>query len=177
MTDEQKLIFEQIDMEPVSVFDWKDQLPKMYEPFNAKWFNNSLPPISHAFVCEFCDMPREFAGICIDEAWAVKISKGRVTVRLGIRINSKLKCLSDHVRIALLHEMVHASGIQKQFCRCLSRSRSLRAPKGRTRRPTPPPPHLVAPAYPDTAAREAQEPRPEDSAWPAPVPTSPRFFR
>ena len=93
MTDEQKLIFEQMDMEPVSVFDWKDKLPKMYDMFNAKWFNNSLPPISPAFVCEFCDMPREFAGICIDEAWAAKISKGGVTVRLGIRINSKLQCL------------------------------------------------------------------------------------
>jgi hypothetical protein len=29
----------------------------------------------------------------------------------GIRINSALKVLSDHVRIALLHEMVHTSGI------------------------------------------------------------------
>ena len=36
MTDEQKLIFEQMDMEPVSVFDWKDKLPKMYDMFNAK---------------------------------------------------------------------------------------------------------------------------------------------
>ncbi len=100
-------------MTPVSVFDWKDELPKMYDMVNAKWFNNSLPPISPAFVCEFCDMPREFAGICIDEAGAAKISKGGVTVRLGIRINSKLQCLSEHVRIAVLHEMVHARGIQK----------------------------------------------------------------
>jgi hypothetical protein len=88
MTDEQKLIFEQMDMEPVRVFDWKDELPRMYDCFNAKWFNNCLPPISPVFVCEFCDMAREFAGICIDEARAAKISKGRVTVRLGIRINS-----------------------------------------------------------------------------------------
>ena len=67
MTDEQKLIFEHMDMEPVPVFDWKSELPEMYDRLNAKWFNNSLPPISAVFVCEFCDMPREFAGICIDK--------------------------------------------------------------------------------------------------------------
>jgi hypothetical protein len=58
-------------------------------------------------------MPRETAGICIDAGRAAKVSKDRVNVRPGIRINSKLQCLSDHVMIALLHEMVHASGIEK----------------------------------------------------------------
>jgi hypothetical protein len=113
MSDEQKLIFDWIDNLPVRVFDWDELLPKIYDSFNAQWFNSSLPPISDAFVCEFCDMPRETAGICIDAARAAKVSKDGVNVRPGIRINSKLQCVCDHVRIALLHEMVHASGIEK----------------------------------------------------------------
>jgi hypothetical protein len=36
-----------------------------------------------------------------------------IEVRPGIRINSKLQCLSDHVKITLIHGMVHASGIEK----------------------------------------------------------------
>jgi len=113
MTDEQNLISDWVGNLPVRVFDWDELLPKMYDSFNAKWFNNSLLPISDAFVCEFCDMPRETAGICIDADRAAKASRNGVNVRPGIRINAKLQCLSDHVRIALLHEMVHASGIEK----------------------------------------------------------------
>src|SRR5271165_2051476 len=109
MTDEQNLISDWVGNLPVRVFDWDELLPKMYDSFNAKWFNNSLLPISDAFVCEFCDMPRETAGICIDADRAAKASRNGVNVRPGIRINAKLQCLSDHVRIALLHEMVHAS--------------------------------------------------------------------
>ena len=113
MTEEQRLISDWIGMLPVRVFDWEEWLPKTYDLFNARWFKNSLPQISESFVCEFCDMPRETAGICIDAGRAAKVSRDGVTVRPGIRINSKLQCLSDHVRIALLHEMVHASGIEK----------------------------------------------------------------
>lgn len=113
MTAEQTLISDWIGNLPVTVFDWDELLPKIYDAFNAKWFNNSLPPISDTFVCEFCDMPRETAGICIDACRAAKVSKEGVNVRPGIRINSELQCLSDHVKVALLHEMVHASGIEK----------------------------------------------------------------
>jgi hypothetical protein len=113
MTDEQKLIFDWIDNLPVRVFDWDELLPMIYDSFNARWFNNSLPPISDAFVCEFCDMPSETAGICIDAGRAANVSTDGVNVRPGIRINSKLQCVGDHVRTALLHEMVHASGIEK----------------------------------------------------------------
>jgi hypothetical protein len=113
MAGEQRLIFEWIGGLPIAVFDWDEDLPKMYDLFNTKWFNNSLPPVSDAFVVEFCDMPRETAGICIDAVRAAKQSRDGVTIRPGIRINSKLQCLSDHVRIALLHEMVHASGVEK----------------------------------------------------------------
>jgi hypothetical protein len=100
MTDEQKLIWDWIGMLPVRVFDWNEALPKLYDSLNANWFKNSLPPISDAFVCEFCDMPRETVGISIDAVRAAKISRDGINVRPGIII-------------ALLHEMVHASGIEK----------------------------------------------------------------
>ncbi len=110
MTDEQQLIFDWIDGLPVIVPNWGIKLPKMYRELNAKFFGNTLPPLSASFVCEFCDMPRESAGIFIDATKAVAQSTATVKIRPGIRINSNLKCLSDHVRITLLHEMVHASG-------------------------------------------------------------------
>ena len=100
-------------MLPVRVFDWNEALPRLYEQLNAKWFEGSLPAVSEAFVCEFCDMPRETVGICIDPVRAAKISKDGIDVRPGIRISSHLKCSTQHVIVALLHEMAHASGIEK----------------------------------------------------------------
>jgi hypothetical protein len=113
MTNEQKLIWEWIGMLPTRIFDWNEVLPKMYDSLNAKWFKSSLPPISDSFVCEFCEMPRETVGICIDAARASKVSKDGISVRPGIRINPALQCSTEHVIIALLHEMIHASGIEK----------------------------------------------------------------
>jgi len=111
MTDEQKLIYEWIGMTPVIVPDWDRLLPEMYDSFNAAYFNNSLPSLSSTFVCEFCEMPREAAGIFLDADRAARRSTDSVKVKPGIRINSKLKELTDHVKISLLHEMIHASGI------------------------------------------------------------------
>jgi hypothetical protein len=110
MTDEGRLIFEWIGSLPVIVPDWRTRLPRMYDELNAKWFSNTLPPLSELFVCEFCERPRESAGIFIDANKAAEQSS--VKIRPGIRINADLKCLSDHVKIALLHEMVHASGVE-----------------------------------------------------------------
>jgi hypothetical protein len=112
MTAEQQLIFDWIGTVPVLVPNWEKRLPQMYNELNAKWFDKSLPPISDNFVCEFCDMPRDTAGIYIDEKDAAAQSTAAVKIRPGIRINSGLKILRDHVAIALLHEMVHVSGIR-----------------------------------------------------------------
>jgi hypothetical protein len=112
MTEEQQLIYNSIDDLPTLVPDWGKKLPEFYNCLNKDWFQSNLPALSDVFVCEFCDMPNETAGIFIDTNRAAKLSKPEVAVRPGIRINSKLQCLGDHVKIALLHEMIHASGIQ-----------------------------------------------------------------
>ena len=111
MTPEQRIISDWLGNRPVIVPNWDKRLPDLYNEFNAEWFNNSLPPLSAEFVCEFCEMPRESAGIFIDAARAKTISTADITVRPGIRINSGLQLLSSHVKIVLLHEMVHAAGI------------------------------------------------------------------
>jgi len=109
MTDEERLIFHSLDA-PAIVTNWDEGLPKMYDSFNACFFKGSLPSISETFVCVLGPLPREVAGVCLDANDASKISTNKVTVRPGIRINSKLECLTSHVAIALLHEMTHASG-------------------------------------------------------------------
>ncbi len=111
MTEEQQLIHNSIDNLPTPVPNWGKKLPELYNCFNKKWFQYTLPTLSDAFVCEFCDLPNETAGICIDSNRAASLSTNQVVVRPGIRINSRLQCLTDHVKIALLHEMIHASGI------------------------------------------------------------------
>jgi hypothetical protein len=112
MTEEEKCVYEWIDNLPTPVPDWRKELPAIYQSFNATWFKNALPALSDTFVCEFQDMPRESAGIYIGVDDATKLSSNGVTVRAGIRINSRLECLSDHVKIALLHEMIHARGFK-----------------------------------------------------------------
>jgi hypothetical protein len=111
MTQESRIIFDWIGELPIVDYDWDKRLPKLYEGLNEKWFNNRLPAVSGSFVVAFCEMPNESAGICIDAHRAREKSTEAVKVRPGIRINSNLKCLNDHVQIALLHEMVHADGI------------------------------------------------------------------
>jgi hypothetical protein len=112
MTGEQQLIFDWIADLPVRVPNWEKRLPMMYEELNMKWFDGTLPELTDDFVCEFCDMPRDSAGIFIDAETAEMRSTPDITIRPGIRINSALRVLRDHVKIALLHEMVHVSGIK-----------------------------------------------------------------
>jgi hypothetical protein len=112
MTKEHRIIYEAIgDVPTVYVSDWDAKLHRMYEGLNERWFEGKLPRISDSFVCEFCEMPNGNTGICVTEEWATKWSTEDCQVRPGIRINPGLKCSPEHVEIALIHEMVHASGI------------------------------------------------------------------
>jgi len=112
MTGEQQLIFDWIGSLPVAVPNWEKRLPQMYEELNAKWFNGAAPILGSTFVCEFCEMPRNTAGIYIDAKRAEAQSTAEIKIRPGIRINSVLQVLPDHVKIAMLHEMIHASGVE-----------------------------------------------------------------
>src|SRR5882757_5842372 len=111
MTEEQQLIFDVISNVPTSIYDSSVLLHRMYESLNEKWFGSALPQLSETFICEFCGMPREAAGIFLDVNRAQQYSIDTVKIRPGMRINSKLQEWTDHVKIALLHEMVHATGI------------------------------------------------------------------
>ena len=111
MTGEHRLIFNWIGSLPVLVPNWEKRLPALYDELNFKHFQGTLPTLCPDFVCEFCDMPQDSAGIYISPENAALQSTKDVTIRPGIRINSALQVLRDHVRIALLHEMVHAKGI------------------------------------------------------------------
>jgi hypothetical protein len=83
----------------------------MYGELNAARFAIALPELTDDFVCEFCDMPQDAPGIFIDANNAETQSTPEISIRHGIRINSALRILRDHVKIALLHEMIHVSGI------------------------------------------------------------------
>ena len=111
MTEEQRLIYEWIGELPVLVPNWEKRLPEMYEELNETLFQGSLPALGDDFVCEFCEMPQDTSGIFISQKHAAQQSTDKVHVRPGIRINSALCVLRDHVRIALLHEMIHAFGV------------------------------------------------------------------
>jgi hypothetical protein len=112
MSDEQRLIFEWIGILPVVIPNWEKRLPELYDELNGKWFDGKLPALTDEFVCEFCPMPRNTAGIFIDAETAQAQSTPETKIRPGIRINPALEVLPDHVKIALLHEMVHAGGIK-----------------------------------------------------------------
>ncbi|MDQ2835202.1 MAG: hypothetical protein M3Y50_15955 [Acidobacteriota bacterium] len=111
MTEEQRLIYEWIGQLPIVVPNWNKRLTEMYEELNTKWFQGVLPALSERFVCEFREMPRDTSGIFISEEHAAMQATDEIHVRPGIRINAALCVLRDHVKIALLHEMIHAAGI------------------------------------------------------------------
>ncbi len=111
MTDEQRRIYEWIGELPVVVPNWDKRLPEMYGDLNTRFFQGALPLLSDTFVCECCEMPRDTSGIFISAEHAAMQSTDRVHVRPGIRINAALCVLRDHLKIALLHEMIHAAGI------------------------------------------------------------------
>jgi hypothetical protein len=71
-----------------------------------RYYGDKAPDISEDFVCVFQKLPFDVTGITILEAKAQQLG-----VRKGIRINEKLKEFPSEAKVALLHEMIHASGI------------------------------------------------------------------
>lgn len=108
---EEEIIYQHLDNEPRFVSDASKRLREDYEVFNKEYFRASLQHLSESFICVFQDMPGDIAGAYICPDRAAKWSTKEAPVRPGIRINSKLKDFTPHVRIVLLHEMIHAYGI------------------------------------------------------------------
>ena len=112
MTNEEEIIYQYLDNVPRVVSDPSKKLREGYGVFNKKYFRAFLPHLSEFFICVFQDMPGDDAGPYIPPDLAVKLSTNETRVRPGIRINCKLKDFTPHVQIVLLHEMIHASGIE-----------------------------------------------------------------
>jgi hypothetical protein len=109
--NEEEIIYQHLDNVPHVVRDPGKQLREDYGIFNEEYFQKSLPHLSESFICVFQEMPGDDAGVYISPDRAEKMSTNQIAVRPGIRINSKLKDFTPHVRIVLLHEMIHACGI------------------------------------------------------------------
>jgi hypothetical protein len=82
-------------------------LASLYQEFRSKYFDNLVPELSIDFVCTFSRLPFDLAGACCLEKEAAQLG-----VKKGIRINEKLREFPAEVKVALLHEMVHAKGIR-----------------------------------------------------------------
>ena len=82
-------------------------LPARYVEFKEKYFKGCVPDLSDDFICAFQKLPFDVVGITFLEEDAQKAG-----VRKGIRINEKLKEFPNEAQVALLHEMIHASGIK-----------------------------------------------------------------
>ena len=108
---EEEIIYQYLDNVPRVVSDPSKKLRDDYGVLNKKYFQASLPDLSESFICVFQVMPGDIAGACITSDRAEKFSTKERRIRPGIRINSKLKDFTPHARIALIHEMIHASGI------------------------------------------------------------------
>jgi hypothetical protein len=79
-----------------------------YEEFKKRYFGDSVPELSESFVVEFVKLPFDVAGSSHLPEDAAKFG-----LRRGIRINEKLREFPAEAKAALLHEMIHATGIRK----------------------------------------------------------------
>ena len=82
-------------------------LSDCYQLFRKKYFANSVPELSTSFVCRFQKLPYDLAGITLLGEDATKRN-----VTEGIRINEKLREFPNEAKVALLHEMIHATGVR-----------------------------------------------------------------
>lgn len=93
-------------------------LAKAYTEFRKKYFGDSVPEISENFVVEFVKLPFDIAG-----ASHLPEDAAGFGIRRGIRVNEKLREFPAEAKVALLHEMIHATGIRRHgddFKRALS---------------------------------------------------------
>jgi len=83
-------------------------LPLLYLGFKHKYFGDSVPELSENFTCRFIKLPFDASGLCYLEKDAARLG-----VKMGIRINEKFQEFPAEAKVALLHEMIHATGIRK----------------------------------------------------------------
>ena len=82
-------------------------LAGLYLGFKKRYFGDSVPGLSENFVVEFVKLPFDVAG-----ASHLPTDAAKFGLRRGIRINEKLREFSAEAKVALLHEMIHATGVR-----------------------------------------------------------------
>jgi hypothetical protein len=83
-------------------------LNSLYGEFKDRYFGGSVPELSPSFTCAFSRLPFDVAGICFFGKDA-----SRLGIRPGIHINEKFREFPNEAKAALLHEMIHATGVRK----------------------------------------------------------------
>jgi hypothetical protein len=83
-------------------------ITSLYLDFRNKYFGDLAPELSEDFIVKFSKLPFDISGISYLAEDAAKVG-----VKRGIRINEKLREFPAEVKVALLHEMVHAGGVRK----------------------------------------------------------------
>ena len=81
-------------------------LQSTYKEFQDKYFGSKVPTLTNDFICVFQKLPYDVIAITILEEKAKQLS-----VTKGIRINEKLRELPSEVKVALFHEMIHATRV------------------------------------------------------------------
>jgi hypothetical protein len=83
------------------------ELAELYVEFKQKYFSDSVPQLSEEFVCVYQELPFDIAGASLLGEDATKLG-----VKPGIRINEKFGGFVSETKVALLHEMIHATGLR-----------------------------------------------------------------
>lgn len=84
------------------------ELADCYKLFKEKYFGSSVSDLSAMFVCLFQNLPYDVAGIALLGKDAINRSATE-----GIRTNEKLREFPAEAKVALLHEMIHATGVRE----------------------------------------------------------------
>ena len=83
-------------------------LHEKYQELKTRFFDVRVPELSDDFLVVFQHLPYDTSGMTImqdDERFQ--------GIKGGIRINQRLEMFPSETQVALLHEMIHASGIPK----------------------------------------------------------------
>jgi hypothetical protein len=83
-------------------------LQSLYREYKEKYFGDSIPEPSEEFIVKFIKLPFDVAGMSYLAEDAAKLG-----VKRGIRINEKFREFPAEAKVALLHEMIHATGVRK----------------------------------------------------------------
>jgi hypothetical protein len=102
-------VHDQIQIERQGRKQSQIDLKELYRELKEEFFKDSVPDLSRDFLCTFSKLPFDVSGIgCLE--WE-KYPRTAALNKKGVRINRKLRNFPNETKVALLHEMVHLTGI------------------------------------------------------------------